>query len=151
MFVRHAKEAFDAGTVANANLDMGFGEEARAFINAATFHEDTFHRIEGWERWLYSHPHLVKVIDHRAIQLSKRCVRTTTVRGYWFTRSVCVIDEVSVRRFHGCDSHSSRQVKTKAEIEHSPDNVGIDDLAALIPFLCELQTSKRIRLPEIDA
>ena len=152
MIFGNAKDALDAGWIADADLDICLVEETGPLIDRAALRKEySLDRIEGLQRRLKGCPDVMKIIDDCAVQFAKQSIRSTAIPGHRFSRFAGRLDENVIGRLDGGNAGRGCQVKAKSQIENGTHDKRFAELAAIFLFSRKLDTPQRIGFPEVDA
>jgi hypothetical protein len=128
IFIRNAKNALNAGFIANANLNVSLFKEAGVVIDSVAFDKYSFNGFELWKSKRISD--FVKMVYHRAIKVSEEIVGVKSIFGEGFVCLFCVSDEILMGRFNGGYASRGKQIKAEPQIDNGAHNSGLGDLAA---------------------
>ena len=113
MHLGDAEDAEDAGTVAHAELGVGFGVEATLGVQGSAFYKERTHcLILGQVGTFLSRT--MKVFNHGAIQPPQSKVLAAVARK-GISRQLMKALESLIREFHGLDSVLRGQVQAFAK------------------------------------
>src|SRR4051812_9689323 len=152
MLLRYAKDAFDQARVTDGDLNVGLVAESCRWIDRIALHKHAAHEVERDRSGLF--PILMKVIYDGAIEMSLQQVTAALVLGevgIMKLRALRVgFAKAVVRGFQSAHGIVGHEIEAVSEIDDSADHERLIELLTLHRFICPLETSDRVRFPEID-